>query len=128
VRHSLSGIDAEADARRERVARLFQPLALRATGCYIELDAGMRAGWLRFPLRLRPGGAWWERAQRAGVERSYPRGLPALEQVRSSIARPSTYPGAEELAQRLVTAPTHRLSTARDLRAVAEWVALAVRS
>ncbi len=69
------------------------------------------AGYLRFPALLSKEvddptgtGAW----KRAGVNRVYPLALPDLPPLAGwKSDPPAPYPGAERLAQRLITLPTH---------------------
>ncbi len=78
---------------------------------------GTLPGWLRFPVVLNE--AKWARAitstlRHLGVAPGYPMPLPDLPafQTRSRAAQ---YPGAARLAAHLVTLPTHRWVTSRDI-------------
>lgn len=71
-----------------------------------------RPGYLRFPVRLLQGRGEAEAllggpARRAGVMRAYPKPLSALAAVAARRVLPGRLPGAEGLADGLVTLPTH---------------------
>lgn len=74
---------------------------------------GAAPGWLRFPLLLPEGMHGLHdprRARRLGIAPGYPRPLPDLPALRERLTpwcRAVPWPGARELAERLVTLPTH---------------------
>lgn len=87
-----------------------------------------RAGWLRYPLLLADGLAGFadRRAATAlGVARGYPQPLAQLPAVVERLAPPfrgRVWPGAETLADRLVTLPTHGLLGTKDREALLDLV------
>lgn len=88
-----------------------------------------RPGWLRYPLLLADGWAGLPdpaTARALGIAPGYPRPLSSLSVV--SERRPpglpaAAAPGAEELAQRLVTLPTHSLLAITERSAVVQVIA-----
>ncbi|MEX2531204.1 MAG: DegT/DnrJ/EryC1/StrS family aminotransferase [Gemmatimonadota bacterium] len=98
---------------RQAVAREYdEKLAARGVEGRVRSHAG-RAGFLRYPLRLKGGmGAFVspERALRLGAAPGYPRALPHLKEVALHLEADEgrkRWPGAAELVDRLVTLPTH---------------------
>ncbi|MCG6957571.1 MAG: hypothetical protein LJF04_16395, partial [Gemmatimonadetes bacterium] len=91
----------------------------------LQLPEGAEPGYLRFPLVTPSGMAGFPdqaAARAAGIMPGYPRPLPELPAAKaSSLAGPPT-PGAERLAQHLVTLPTHRLLSRRDKRRIQKVV------
>lgn len=75
-------------------------------------------GYLRFPLRMAGGIRGLSSpvsAGRVGVAASYPAPLPSLPALRAlCVGEPTRCPGATELAQELVTLPTHSLLSRED--------------
>ena len=69
------------------------------------------ASCLRFAVRLRgadPTLDTWDRLRRHGVESGYPVPLPRLPEASALFeGDPAAFPGAESLAEHLVTLPTH---------------------
>ena len=116
--------DREIAVRGRHARRLEAALAgsCRASGMR-PVDQG-EPGYLRLPALLtssdRSSPAEWERL---GVARGYPRPLPELPTVQDRTLRPRPMPGAESLADRLVTLPTHSLLREQDLAALEEWLA-----
>jgi dTDP-4-amino-4,6-dideoxygalactose transaminase len=83
-------------------------------------------GWLRLPLwpigRQREVVLSWK-AKRLGVMAGYPLPLSQLPGFRDRCTNASDrFPGAEFLASQLITLPTHRLLSRRDLNALEEWL------
>ena len=108
---------AEAEGRTRRVAAA---AILDAVGSGSRVRAvrplpGATPGYLRLPLRLADGIGGFARpidALRLGLAPSYPTALPALPELRPWIDdATSRWPGGEELARTLCTAPTHSLVT-----------------
>ncbi len=98
---------AAAAGRREQLAEW--RAALQGAGVPV-LQAGAADsidGALRFPVAIDP--ARGAALKRFGVVRSYPRTLDAYGPIAQCLAhRSARYPGAEQLAARLHTLPTHR--------------------
>ena len=82
------------------------------------------AGYLRLPVLLSRGMAGFSdprQSERLGVASGYPATLASLEPVRERLFGPSIrWPGAVELARRLVTLPTHSRLTLQDRDALLE--------
>jgi hypothetical protein len=81
----------------------------------VQPDPAGEAGYLRLPLRCSRGLLGFPepgRALRLGIAPGYPSSLAKLAPVRSLLVNGAErWPGGEELAERLVTLPTHsRLS------------------
>src|SRR4029077_8214291 len=88
---------------------------------------GGTAGYLRLPL-VTPLERTPER-QSLGIVRSYPTTLAALPVIRERLSgKPGPLPGAEELAARLVTIPTHSRLTDHDRARIAETILIPGRS
>jgi dTDP-4-amino-4,6-dideoxygalactose transaminase len=91
------------------------------------LGGSDRAGFLRLPVVARSSlhaTGLAERGRDLGIARGYPVALHLLPQARGlhagSVPR---LPGAEQLAEQLVTLPTHRWMTEAHVRALVEMVA-----
>ena len=73
------------------------------------------ASCLRVAVRLRGTGLTpdaWERLRQMGVESGYPVALPRLPEASTLFqGDPGDFPGAESLAERLITLPTHALNS-----------------
>lgn len=85
---------------------------------------GTATGWLRFPILLDPSlhsRISDPELRRLGVMRSYPRTLPQLPPFQAVAT--GTYPGADRLAESLVTIPTHRWVLPGDRAAIAKRLA-----
>lgn len=98
---------------RQAVAREYDAqLASRGVEGRVRSQEG-RAGFLRYPLRLKGGVEAFvsrERALRLGAAPGYPRALPHLKEVALHLEADEgrkRWPGAAELVDRLVTLPTH---------------------
>jgi dTDP-4-amino-4,6-dideoxygalactose transaminase len=108
-------------AHRRHAGRWYQQAIPRgATAAPITIPPDGVAGWLRFPLllsstaRARADG---REARRLGIAPGYPRPLTTLPPVLERLdpqCRAWRWPGAEHLAERLVTLPTHSLLTAEE--------------
>ena len=96
----------------------------------IEIDQHSLPGYLRLPLVGEAGESEHldQTAFRLGIARGYPIPLHRLPAAQGRIANQgSAFPGAELLAERLITLPTHRLLNARDLTALEAWLATSRR-
>lgn len=117
--------DAEVGVRRRHAARL--AAAVRAPFGRVTPPEGAEPGWLRFPVLapLAAAGAVRETAARQlGVAPGYPRPLATLPGFAGYCRNAGEkFPGAETLAARLITLPTHAWIEERDLDAVEQWMA-----
>jgi dTDP-4-amino-4,6-dideoxygalactose transaminase len=115
--------DAEVAVRRGHAAELSRdlPAAFRA----VQPPAGAEPGWLRLPLLADASGARAGdvAARRLGVMRGYPRVLADLPGFAARCRNGgAAFPGARELAERLVTLPTHGRLAPRDIAALRRWM------
>lgn len=120
LRSTLASADQAAAERRTVAAALNEALyhATRIRPC--TSIAGGEPGYLRFPVLTQGGIA---PAPALGIVPSYPRPLfeePSLQ----PILQPSreSFPGARELANTLLTLPTHHMVTTSDIRALQRWL------
>jgi dTDP-4-amino-4,6-dideoxygalactose transaminase len=101
--------DREAQVRRKRGEQFVRKM-------FVAPEGGV-AGYLRMPVvtptHLTPAHA------ALGVARSYPTTLAGLPVVRERLVGSGPYPGAEELAARLVTLPTHSRVTPSEAARIA---------
>jgi len=92
----------------------------------IIVDADAIAGYLRFPVLVNQGdgaNGVSAAAQQLGIMSSYPTPLSQLAGFTTRcINAEASFPGAERLAQSLVTLPTHSRLAESDLRALEEWL------
>ena len=97
ARAHAAASDQEAHFRRKRAEQFVRRM-------FVPPEGGV-AGYLRMPVvtptHLTPAHT------ALGVARSYPTTLASLPVVRERLVGSGPYPGAEELAARLVTLPTH---------------------
>ena len=112
---------AAETARRRAVAVYFHTALIGRSGVtLIQVPDGAEPGWLRFPVLAR--GVASEVASRsstAGVVRGYPIALSALTQLMPLLDLRTETPGADVLASRLLTLPTHGYTSDRDRAAIA---------
>jgi dTDP-4-amino-4,6-dideoxygalactose transaminase len=117
-------LGSEVAARRRNAARLAS--AVQASGAGQVPGAGAaQGGWLRLPFlpsdtlrsRLRQG-----EGRRLGVLPGYPIALARLPGFAERLRHVTPTPGAELLAERLHTIPTHSLLTATDLTRIEAWL------
>ena len=96
--------DREAHFRRKRAEQFVRRM-------FVPPDGGV-AGYLRMPVvtptHMTPAHT------ALGIARSYPTTLASLPVVRERLVGSGPYPGAEELAARLVTLPTHSRVTPNE--------------
>lgn len=113
---------AESNHRARVAARYLEalgPLAARRAAAVLP---GATAGWLRFPVRVRPDATRDRIGAAIGVAPAYPLPLHALPALRPLLdAQPHT-PGADLLARVLRTVPTHSLLSTRDEAALIDWM------
>jgi dTDP-4-amino-4,6-dideoxygalactose transaminase len=117
----------EAEGRRRNAARLAQAVRLTKAGVVPAGWEGGSPGWLRLPL---VASDWVRRAaeaahaRRLGVWPGYPRLLLDLPGFGARVRYAGdSFPGAQVLAERLVTLPTHRLLNSGDLSRLEQWLA-----
>lgn len=83
------------------------------------IDDGV-AGYLRFPVLLHSGP---RDSAALGIAHGYPRPLPDEPEAQSCVVPPAIpLHGARELAERLVTLPTHHMVTGSDLMRLSAWL------
>lgn len=119
-------MDYEFDRRRVYSARLREVVRQSGAGTLPALAEDAHPSWLRLPLlpsaTLQPQVQTPE-ARRLGVTPGYPLPLSALPGFAERLTqRGQAFPGAELLAQSLITLPTHGQLTARDLERLAHWL------
>ena len=119
--------DREADRRRAHAERLRRAAEVGGAGSTPLGWTGGQPGWLRLPLL--PTDATLRRAsnpasRRLGILPGYPMLLARLPGFAARLhGAVSAYPGAEELALRLHTLPTHGQLTPADLGKLERWLA-----
>ncbi|HEX6750646.1 MAG TPA: aminotransferase class I/II-fold pyridoxal phosphate-dependent enzyme [Longimicrobium sp.] len=117
LRRTRAAAEREADARRRNARALLDAISGIPGIRRMRPVDGADPGFLRLPVLL--DRALPAEAARLGVIRGYPTPLGSLDAVRPRLAGPERrWPGAEELAARLVTLPTHSRLTPRDLEAI----------
>lgn len=117
----------EGGRRRQNAAWYAAALASLSSVCVPHASPHAEPGYLRFPVLLADDAqvlASAPEAVRLGIAPGYPTALTSLAQLRTHLtpAQPACR-GADDLARRLVTLPTHSLLTERDRRKVMDWVA-----
>jgi hypothetical protein len=114
--------EREGAARRAGARLLLEGLAGSRTVRPVRALAAATPGYLRLPVRLAGGLSGLSdprRALRLGVAPSYPSTLKAVPEVHGSIVSlEGQWRGGEELAQTLVTLPTHSLAADRERREI----------
>jgi dTDP-4-amino-4,6-dideoxygalactose transaminase len=118
--------DAEAAQRCAVAERLRRAVETTGAGRVPMGWSGGRAGWLRLPLW--PSDLTLRRAakpvaRRLGIMPGYPLPLSRLPGFRARVydGLPS-HPGADELAARLLTLPSHSQLTEADLVRLEQWL------
>jgi perosamine synthetase len=121
---SHAAAEREAEDRRENARSYLEALPEQPLVQRVAVAAAATPGYLRLPIRTRFGLAGFSRRPTAlGVEASYPKPLSELPAIRSRLVNThDRWPGAEELAQRLVTLPTHSRLRPSERRRVVELV------
>lgn len=115
----------EVVTRRENAARLSRSVGKRLSSFSVATDAV--PSYLRLPLLAEPAvgcavaaGRW----RALGVAHGYPLALTELPALRDNLVQPTgACPGARELAQGLITLPTHSLLKNPDLDRLERWLA-----
>jgi perosamine synthetase len=111
IMSSHQAAEEEATARRHAGARWQKDIRLGRAVLPVRPQSGADPGYLRYPLRISGGVSRFsgtDEALHLGIAPVYPSSLSAIAEVRDRLERhrPS-WPGAEELAETLVTLPTH---------------------
>jgi perosamine synthetase len=118
---SVRTVAPEARARRRNAARIRQALGPGAEPGECT-HASALPGYLRFPLLLSAGREADSAARRLGIMPGYPTTLQRLSGFGERRVEPGrSMPGADVLAARLVTIPTHGLLSEADLAAIERW-------
>lgn len=123
LERTLAMSERESAVRREHAARYLSALGPRAARIAVEPAADSRAGWLRFPVRLRPDAARDRLGEVLGIARAYPLPLRELDALRPLLDVPPVTPGADSLARTLRTVPTHSFLTPWEMGGVLDWIA-----
>lgn len=120
--------DSEAVSRLAHAERLLARVAAAEKGfSAVRVPSTAVPGYLRLPLlvsderRERFGSPT---GRRLGIMPGYPGTLAELAGFNARVGNPTVpFPGAQRLVASLVTLPTHRLVSERDLRALERWIA-----
>jgi dTDP-4-amino-4,6-dideoxygalactose transaminase len=117
-------LDEEVATRRKQAARLRATVESSGAGVVPGQGTG-NPSWLRLPflpsdrLRRRLDGS---AGRRLGILQGYPIPLARLPGFADRLLHQVPAPGAEQLAARLHTIPTHSLLTEGDLRRIERWL------
>lgn len=116
--------DDEARHRSRTAERLAGAVAAAPDFDAIVPRGDEAPGYLRLPAIVRKGRREERAAEarRLGVADGYPTPLDVLPSIRPHLVEEPHLPGAATLAERLVTLPTHRLLTDRDVEALERWL------
>lgn len=127
--YTLQLAEREGVRRKRHAERLLAAVGVVQGLTAIRGPAGTTPGWLRLPVlfsRNAPSAAALQSGRRLGVMPAYPRILAELPALRDRLRNAEEkHPGAETLATRLVTLPTHGLLQAKDLEALEHWLVMA---
>ena len=118
ILETLGAAEQAAAGRRRVGERLMETTRRGAAAEPIALPKSTTPGYLRFPCRVRSDRVrrqLLERLAGAGVAESYPLSLGHLRAVGDRLNATRRTPGADALANELITLPTHSLLTDRDL-------------
>jgi len=111
-----------ANGRRTAAAAIRDRIALVRDAGIIRKHPKASPGWLRFPLLLSDRSASIVRSRQGralGIMGGYPLALPELGALEGRVlGERREWPGASELVRGLVTLPTHRWVTERDLNRI----------
>ena len=120
---TLGVSEREADARRARTRAMARRVeALGSADLRVpRVQDGSEPGGLRLPVVASPEvrGRLLERGRALGIMPGYPLPLPELPPLEPHIVEARCFPGAEALAERLVTLPTHSLLRDSDMSLIA---------
>ena len=115
--------EREGAIRRANAARLLD--AVRESSWLSPVEAAIGTpGYLRLPVLVEPARRdEIARARGLGVMPGYPTPLSRLKPFAPNVLnRATSVPGAESLAERLCTIPTHSRLTEEDLRSLEGWI------
>jgi dTDP-4-amino-4,6-dideoxygalactose transaminase len=126
--HTAPLQEPEAERRRRTAGRLLAAVVAAGAGTVPSGWEGGRASWLRLPLL--PTAEVLRRtaertAARLGIMPAYPIPLSRLPGFHRVQPGGAGHPGAEELATRLRTLPTHGALSEADIRRLERWLAVA---
>src|SRR5262245_56764491 len=117
---------AEVSSRRRFAARLMDAAQATPSWHLVSPLAGVVPGYLRFPARSRARPRkelLSDVARRLGIMAGYPLPLHQLPDLRDRcVNAKEPFPGAQLLADSLITLPTHSLLSAADLDALENWL------
>jgi dTDP-4-amino-4,6-dideoxygalactose transaminase len=113
---AMARTEADLAIRRRNAERFDATMRVGdAAGRIVPLE-GSSPGYLRYPV-VNGALARGRETRRLGVQRGYPISLSRLPVLAGRVVNPGVAtPGAERLAEQLVTFPTHRFLRAPDLR------------
>lgn len=127
---TLGLAEREAHVRRANARRLLEAMGPGGPLRGIVGWEGAEPGFLRLPVLVAEGGRARVRsaeARRLGVWPGYPRSLADLEGFGPRRCdREGAVPGARELAERLVTLPTHGVLGLQGVAALRQWIGTSV--
>jgi dTDP-4-amino-4,6-dideoxygalactose transaminase len=117
---------AEAVIRGRSAAGLIAAAQATPLWHLVRPPAGVVPGYLRFPARSRTRPRkelLSDSARRLGIHQGYPLPLQQLSGFRERCVNPGgPFPGAQLLADSLITLPTHSLLSASDRDALENWL------
>ncbi len=114
---------AECRSRRVAAQRWTELLERRSGVRQYAEPAGAESSWLRFPVLAGSARSLLDDdARRLGVMPGYVKTLAALPVAAGRLARRGEWPGANVLASRLRTLPTHSLLRPGDFAAIVELI------
>ncbi|MDX2058194.1 MAG: DegT/DnrJ/EryC1/StrS family aminotransferase [Gemmatimonadales bacterium] len=123
VLDTLTRLDRAGEERRALAERLAARARALVSGSVPEVLAGSRPSYLRLPVVLPEGRSAGPAAARLGIMPGYPKALVDLEGFVARVEnRADDFPGARQLARRLVTLPTHRWVGRGDELALEHWL------
>jgi len=112
---------AEIHKSRKAWAEILQDRLAKSGGIFIQPVAGAEPVYLRLPI-LSSAGAPRERPD-LGIIRSYPLTLDEVSGLQPHLVLSGKNPVAKELAEGILTLPTHEFVTDRDIEAIREHMA-----
>ena len=111
--------ELESTARRAVAARWSEVVARNTSVTAFTERTGATAGWLRFPVVMKDSGALRDAdARRLGIMPGYDGILADLPLAPGRLVNAGPWPGAEQLASRLRTLPSHSLLRSDDVAAI----------
>ena len=112
---------SEINKSRKAWAEILQDRLRKPGSIFIQPVAGAEPVYLRLPF-LYGAGAPGERPD-LGIVRSYPLPLDEVLGLQPHLVSPLRYPAAKELAEGLLTLPTHEFLTDKDIETIREHMA-----